>query len=34
MLKHDWEALRALKHIRQFRPVEVNNTRSRGEDNR
>lgn len=24
MLKHDWEALQALKHIRSFRPVEVN----------
>ena len=23
MLKHDWDALRALKHIRQFRQIEV-----------
>jgi hypothetical protein len=23
MLKHDWDALRALKHIRQFRQIEA-----------
>ena len=24
MLKYDWDALQALRHIRGFRPVEIN----------